>query len=52
MDPHFKAQVFVREHQDHAAIWKLRMNKPRTAGDFAEVARPRMAARRVAARSG
>jgi type I restriction enzyme R subunit len=32
-----KARVFLREHQDHAAIWKLRMNKPLTAGDLAEL---------------
>ena len=34
-----KAQAFLREHQDHAAIWKLRMNKPLTAGDLAELER-------------
>jgi type I restriction enzyme R subunit len=34
-----KAQVFLREHQDHAAIWKLRMNRPLTAGDLTELER-------------
>ncbi|MFI5258779.1 MAG: DEAD/DEAH box helicase family protein [Candidatus Limnocylindrales bacterium] len=34
-----KAQAFLREHQDHAAIWKLRMNKPLTASDLAELER-------------
>jgi type I restriction enzyme, R subunit len=34
-----KAQAFLREHQDHAAIWKLRMNMPLTAGDLAELER-------------
>ena len=34
-----KAQAFLREHQDHVAIWKLRMNKPLTAGDLTELER-------------
>jgi len=34
-----KAQAFLREHQDHAAIWKLRMNMPLTAGDLADLER-------------
>jgi type I restriction enzyme, R subunit len=34
-----KAQAFLREHQDHAAIWKLRMNRPLTVGDHAELER-------------
>ncbi|WP_207799906.1 DEAD/DEAH box helicase family protein [Candidatus Cryosericum hinesii] len=34
-----KAQAFLREHQDHAAIWKLRMNRPLTAGDLDELER-------------
>jgi type I restriction enzyme R subunit len=34
-----KAQEFLREHQDHAAIWKLRMNRALTAGDLAELER-------------
>jgi type I restriction enzyme R subunit len=34
-----KAQVFLREHEDHAAIWKLHMNKPLTAGDLTELER-------------
>src|ERR1035437_5455986 len=34
-----KAQVFLREHQDHAAIAKLRMNRPLTAGDLTELER-------------
>jgi type I restriction enzyme R subunit len=34
-----KAQAFLREHQDHTAIWKLRMNKPLTAVDLAELER-------------
>jgi type I restriction enzyme, R subunit len=34
-----KAQAFLREHQDHAAIRKLRMNKPLTTGDLAELER-------------
>jgi type I restriction enzyme, R subunit len=32
-----KARVFLREHQDHAAIAKLRMNHPLTAMDLAEL---------------
>jgi type I restriction enzyme, R subunit len=34
-----KAQAFLREHQDHAAIRKLRMNRPLTVGDLAELER-------------
>jgi type I restriction enzyme R subunit len=34
-----KAQAFLREHQDHAAIWKLRMNRPLTASDLTELER-------------
>jgi type I restriction enzyme R subunit len=34
-----KAKVFLREHQDHAAIWKLRMNRTLTATDLAELER-------------
>ena len=34
-----KARVFLREHQDHAAIAKLRMNRPLTATDLAELER-------------
>jgi type I restriction enzyme R subunit len=34
-----KAQVFLREHQDHAAIAKLRMNRPLTTTDLAELER-------------
>jgi type I restriction enzyme R subunit len=34
-----KAQVFLREHQDHAAIAKLRMNRPLTATDLTELER-------------
>ncbi|MBI3372721.1 MAG: DEAD/DEAH box helicase family protein [Betaproteobacteria bacterium] len=34
-----KAQVFLRAHQDHVAIHKLRMNKALTAADLAELER-------------
>ena len=34
-----KAQVFLRENQDHASIAKLRMNRPLTATDLAELER-------------
>ena len=34
-----KARAFLREHQDHIAIHKLRMNKPLTATDLAELER-------------
>ncbi len=34
-----KARVFLREHQDHLAIHKLRMNEPLTASDLAELER-------------
>ena len=34
-----KAQAFLREHQDHAAIHKLRMNRPLTPIDLAELER-------------
>jgi type I restriction enzyme R subunit len=34
-----KAQAFLREHQDHAAIHKLRMNRPLTPTDLAELER-------------
>jgi type I restriction enzyme R subunit len=34
-----KAQVFLRAHQDHVVIHKLRMNKPLTATDLAELER-------------
>ena len=34
-----KAQAFLRAHQDHIAIHKLRMNKALTAGDLAELER-------------
>jgi type I restriction enzyme R subunit len=34
-----KVRIFLREHQDHIAIYKLRMNKPLTAGDLAELER-------------
>src|SRR2546422_9643512 len=32
-----KAQAFLREHQDHIAIHKLRMNRPLTAADLREL---------------
>ena len=34
-----KAQAFLRAHQDHIAIHKLRMNRPLTAADLAELQR-------------
>ncbi len=34
-----KAQAFLRAHQDHVAIHKLRTNKPLTATDLAELER-------------
>lgn len=34
-----KAQAFLRAHQDHVAINKLRMNRPLTASDLAELER-------------
>jgi type I restriction enzyme R subunit len=34
-----KARLFLREHQDHVAIHKLRMNKPLTSADLAELER-------------
>ena len=34
-----KVQAFLRAHQDHIAIHKLRMNKPLTATDLAELER-------------
>jgi type I restriction enzyme, R subunit len=34
-----KARAFLRAHQDHVAIHKLRMNKPLTATDLAELER-------------
>lgn len=34
-----KARAFLREHLDHVAIYKLRMNKPLTATDLAELER-------------
>jgi EcoEI R protein C-terminal len=34
-----KAQAFLRAHQDHIAIHKLRMNKPLTATDLADLER-------------
>jgi type I restriction enzyme R subunit len=34
-----KAQAFLREHLDHVAVAKLRMNKPLTASDLAELER-------------
>ena len=34
-----KAQAFLREHQDHIAIHKLRMSKALTAADLAELER-------------
>lgn len=32
-----KAQAFLRQHEDHVAIHRLRMNKPLTASDLAEL---------------
>ncbi len=34
-----KARAFLREHQDHVTIYKLRMNKALTATDLAELER-------------
>lgn len=34
-----KARAFLREHLDHVAIYKLRMNKPLTATDLGELER-------------
>ena len=34
-----KAQAFLRAHQNHVSIYKLRMNRPLTAGDLAELQR-------------
>lgn len=34
-----KAQAFLRAHQDHVAIHKLRMNRPLTAADLSELER-------------
>ena len=34
-----KAQVFLRAHQNHVSIYKLRMNRPLTAADLAELER-------------
>lgn len=34
-----KARAFLREHQDHIAVYKLRMNKPLTASDLSELER-------------
>ncbi|MBA2270163.1 MAG: restriction endonuclease subunit R, partial [Chthoniobacterales bacterium] len=34
-----KARQFLREHEDHIAIHKLRMNQPLTSGDLAELER-------------
>jgi type I restriction enzyme R subunit len=34
-----KVQAFLREHQDHLTIHKLRMNKPLAASDLAELER-------------
>jgi len=34
-----KAQAFLRAHQDHVAIHKLRMNRPLTPADMAELER-------------
>lgn len=34
-----KAQAFLRAHQDHVAIHKLRMNRPLTVSDLAELER-------------
>jgi type I restriction enzyme R subunit len=34
-----KAQAFLRAHQDHVAIHKLRINRPLTAADLAELQR-------------
>src|SRR5688572_7421375 len=34
-----KARAFLRDHQDHITIHKLRMNEPLTTGDLAELER-------------
>jgi type I restriction enzyme R subunit len=34
-----KARVFLRAHEDHVAVRKLRMNRPLTASDLAELER-------------
>jgi type I restriction enzyme, R subunit len=34
-----KARAFLRAHQEHVAIYKLRMNKPLTAADLGELQR-------------
>jgi type I restriction enzyme, R subunit len=34
-----KAQAFLRAHQDHVAIYKLRMNRPLTTADLSELER-------------
>jgi type I restriction enzyme R subunit len=34
-----KARAFLREHVDHVAVQRLRLNKPLTAGDLAELER-------------
>ncbi|MFO1184777.1 MAG: DEAD/DEAH box helicase family protein [Bauldia sp.] len=34
-----KARVFLRAHQDHVVVHKLRMNRPLTASDLAELER-------------
>jgi type I restriction enzyme, R subunit len=34
-----KAQAFLRQHEDHVSIRKLRMNKPLTSADLAELER-------------
>lgn len=34
-----KTRAFLREHLDHVAIYKLRMNKPLTASDLSELER-------------
>jgi type I restriction enzyme R subunit len=34
-----KARMFLREHQDHVAVHKLRMNKPLTPADLRELER-------------
>jgi type I restriction enzyme, R subunit len=34
-----KAQAFLRAHQDHVAVHKLRMNRPLTAADLDELER-------------
>lgn len=44
-----KARAFLRAHEDHIAIYKLRMNKALTASDLAELERM-LAASRVGSR--